>query len=61
MPDKAELNETMTEQERQAVERVKRAGVLVDELTILCFVRHVGLEAILRASLRDIFQVANAF
>lgn len=51
----------MTEQERKAVERVKKAKVKAPEYVILRYVRSVGPESIMRASLRDILEVANAF
>lgn len=51
----------MTDLEKQAVERVKQAGVEESDAVILSFVRTPGPEAILRASLSEILEVANCF
>jgi hypothetical protein len=51
----------MNPREKQAVERVRKAGVRAPESAILSWIRSVGSEAILSASLRDIRQVASAF
>jgi hypothetical protein len=51
----------MSETERLAVERVRRARVSAPDEVILEFVRSGGPELILKTKLRDINAVANAF
>jgi hypothetical protein len=51
----------MTEIEKQAVDRVRRARVRAPTPVILSFVRSSGPEAILAAKLCDIRAIANAF
>lgn len=51
----------MSARERRAVERVRRAGVEAPESAIIAWVRSVGPEAILTASLSEIRRVARAF
>ena len=46
---------------KKAIKRVQRAGVRATEPTIRAYVLSVGSNSILRASLRDILEVANAF
>lgn len=56
------MNESqITEAERQAMERVRRAGVRAPESAILSWVRSVGPAVILSATLREILKVAQAF
>jgi DNA mismatch endonuclease (patch repair protein) len=52
---------TMTEQEKLAVQRVRRAGIKASETTILAWIRSVGPNAILFATLAEIRAVARAF
>lgn len=49
------------ELERRALERVRRARVKAPDYAILAWIRSIGPEAILSASLRDILMIANAF
>jgi hypothetical protein len=51
----------MSEREKMAVERVRRARVQAPESAILDWVRSVGPETILSAKLCEILRVANAF
>ena len=51
----------MSERETQALERVRRSGVVAADAMILAWIRSVGPDAILSASLRDILAVAAAF
>jgi len=51
----------MSELEKLAVARVRRAGVKVSESAVLDWIRSVGPELILAATLCDIRAVANAF
>jgi len=51
----------MTDLERIAVERVRRARVNAPESVILAFVRASGPESILATKLCDINAIANAF
>jgi hypothetical protein len=51
----------MSEREKQAVQRVRRAGVDAPDSAILAWVRSVGPEAILSAKLSDLRDVARAF
>jgi len=51
----------MTDLERLAVERVRRARVKAPEDVILAFVRSSGAEEILKTRLCDIRAIANAF
>lgn len=51
----------MSELEKLAVERVRRAGVRAPESAILAWIRSVGPETILSAKLSDIRTVARAF
>ena len=51
----------MTELEKQAVDRVRRAGVDAPTSAILSWIRSAGPDAILRTRLCDIRAVANAF
>lgn len=57
----ASMSKDLTEREKQAVERVQRAGVKAPESAIRAWVRTVGPDAILCAKLRDIRNVARAF
>jgi hypothetical protein len=52
---------TMTELEKQAMERVRRARVKAPDGQILAFVRSVGPQSVLASKLTDIRAVANAF
>lgn len=51
----------VTEIERQAIARVRRAKVKAPDDAIRSFVRSSGAEAILKSTLTDIRAVANAF
>jgi hypothetical protein len=51
----------MTQREREAVDRVRTAGVKAPVEAILCWVRSVGPGAIMRATLAEIRGVAAAF
>ena len=51
----------MTEDERRATERVKRAKVKAPDAAILAWVRSIGAELIMGATLREIREVAAAF
>ena len=53
--------ESTRARERRAVERVRRAGVKAPESAILAWVRSVGPESVLSATLSDIRTTANAF
>ena len=51
----------MTELEKKAMERVRRARVKAPEYAILAWIRSIGPEAVLSATLADIRAIANAF
>ena len=51
----------LTDAERQAIARVRRAGVRAPETAILRWARLIGPEAVLSARLCEIRAVANAF
>ena len=51
----------MNYHEKEAVERVKRAGVKAPESAILAWVRCAGPKVILAGSLAEIRRVASAF
>jgi len=55
------LSSEVSDLERLAVERVRRARVKAPESAILAFVRCSGPESILATKLRDINAIANAF
>lgn len=55
------MSREITDREKLAVERVRKAGVKAPESAILAWVRSVGPESILSAKLCDIRAVANAF
>jgi hypothetical protein len=51
----------MSERQTQALERVRRAGVIAADATVLAWIRSVGPDAILSAGLRDILGVCGGF
>ena len=51
----------MTDREKQALARVRRAGVVAPESVMLCWVRSIGAESVLTAKLSEIRAIANAF
>lgn len=51
----------MSALETRAAERVRRAGVNAPESAILAWVRSIGPESVLSATLSDIRAIANAF
>lgn len=51
----------MTEREKQALARVRRAGVVAPDSAILVWVRSIGAESVLAAKLSEIRAIANAF
>ena len=51
----------MTDREKEAVARVRGAGVEAPESAILAWARSVSPETILSTGLSDIHAVANAF
>lgn len=60
-PRKACAARALTELETQALERVLRAGVKAPESAKLAWIRSVGPDVIISATLRDIRAVASAF